>query len=157
VAGSGVITIGELSARTGCPVSALRFHEAEGLVTPHRSSGGQRRYMRSDIRRVSFIRIAQTLGLTLPEIRAELDALPGGRTPNAQDWSAISTRLKQRLEARISLLSALRDRLDGCIGCGCLSLESCALYNPQDRAGRKGPGPRYLLGDNPESARPDPA
>jgi MerR family transcriptional regulator, redox-sensitive transcriptional activator SoxR len=141
------ITIGELAARTGMTVSALRFHEARGLLTPHRTSGNQRRYLRSDIRRVSFIMIAQGVGLSVAEIAAELAALPHGRTPTADDWSAISLRLKERLDAAIHRLTRTRDVLDGCIGCGCLSLSNCQLFNRDDVAGAAGPGPRYALGD----------
>lgn len=143
------LTIGELSARTGVPVSALRFHEAEGLITPHRSAGNQRRYARADVRRVSFIRIAQGLGLSVAEVRAELARLPQGRTPTAADWRGIGVSLKERLDRQIAELTRTRDLLDGCIGCGCLSLDVCALYNPGDFAAGKGPGPRFILGDRP--------
>ncbi|MCU0881614.1 MAG: redox-sensitive transcriptional activator SoxR [Hyphomonadaceae bacterium] len=141
------ITIGELAARTGMSVSALRFHEARGLLAPHRTSGNQRRYLRSDIRRVSFILIAQNLGMSVAEISTALASLPHGRTPTPADWAAISTQLKQRLDAAIARLTRTRDVLDGCIGCGCLSLTHCGLYNRDDRAGITGPGPRYALGD----------
>jgi MerR family redox-sensitive transcriptional activator SoxR len=113
-----------------------------------RSRGNQRRFPRADIRRLSFALIAQQLGLTLGEIEAELATLPNSRTPNREDWRRISTRMRARLDERILLLSRTRDRLDGCIGCGCLSLDHCALYNPADRAARAGAGPRYLLGDS---------
>jgi MerR family transcriptional regulator, redox-sensitive transcriptional activator SoxR len=141
------VTIGELAARTGVSISALRFHESKGLLAPHRTSGNQRRYMRSDIRRVSFIVIAQGLGLSVSEIAGELAALPQGRTPTASDWTAISTRLQTKLDDTIARLTRTRAVLDGCIGCGCLSLTQCKLYNPDDRAGLAGPGPRYALGD----------
>jgi MerR family transcriptional regulator, redox-sensitive transcriptional activator SoxR len=141
------ISIGELAARTGMSVSALRFHEAKGLLVPHRTSGNQRRYLKSDIRRVSFILIAQGLGLTVGEIGAELSSLPNGRTPTLEDWAMISARLKDRLDQRIKTLTRTRDVLDGCIGCGCLSLKACQLFNRDDLAGRNGPGPRYALGD----------
>ena len=141
------LSIGELARRTGLSVSAIRFYEAKGLVGPLRTGGNQRRFPRSDIRRLSFALIAQRLGLTLREIVVELSALPPGRAPTREDWQAISLRLRGALEARIAMLERTRDRLDGCIGCGCLSLDRCALYNPGDRAARAGAGPRFLLGD----------
>lgn len=140
-----LLAIGEVAARTGLSVSAIRFYEEKGLVTAIRSSGGQRRFLRADIRRLSFVLIAQQLGLSIGEIGEELAKLPRGRTPTQQDWAAISRTIRGRIDARIAELERTRDRLDGCIGCGCLSLEKCALYNPQDRAGRKGPGPRHLI------------
>ena len=144
---ANLLSIGELARRTGLAVSAIRFYEERGLVRAVRSRGNQRRFARPDIRRLSFALIAQRLGLTLGEIEAELATLPEGRPPSRRDWQAISRRLRARLDARIGLLERLRDRLDGCIGCGCLSLDRCALYNPADRAARAGPGPRFLLGD----------
>jgi MerR family redox-sensitive transcriptional activator SoxR len=144
---AALFTIGELARRTGLSVSAIRFYEARGLVAPVRTGGNQRRFLRSDIRRLSFALIAQRCGLTLTEIEAELGALPLGRAPTRADWQRISERLRERLDARIALLQRTRDRLDGCIGCGCLSLDVCALYNPDDRVGSAGAGPRYLLGD----------
>jgi MerR family redox-sensitive transcriptional activator SoxR len=142
-----LLTIGELARRTGLSVSAIRFYEQRGLVGAVRTSGNQRRFLRSDIRRLSFAMIAQRCGFTLSEVQAELLALPHGRTPTQADWSAISERMRTALQGRIDLLTRTRDLLDGCIGCGCLSLERCALYNPQDRAAGAGPGPRYLLGN----------
>jgi MerR family redox-sensitive transcriptional activator SoxR len=142
-----LLTIGELARRTGLSVSAIRFYEARGLVAAIRTGGNQRRFMRSDIRRLSFALIAQRCGLTLGEIEREMAGLPNGRAPNREDWQAISSRLRATLDARIAILERTRDRLDGCIGCGCLSLETCALYNPDDRAARAGAGPRFLLGD----------
>jgi MerR family redox-sensitive transcriptional activator SoxR len=142
-----LLTIGELARRTGLSVSAIRFYEARGLVGAIRTGGNQRRFMRSDIRRLSFALIAQRCGLSLAGIEAELASLPLGRAPTRSDWEAISTRLRSTLDSKIALLEATRDRLDGCIGCGCLSLDRCALYNPGDRAARAGPGPRFLLGD----------
>lgn len=152
---SDILSIGELSARTGAAISALRFYEQRGLIAPFRNSGGQRRFMRSDIRRVAFILIAQQLGLGLSEIAAELGRLPAGRTPDAKDWRAISLRLRERISGQITRLEQTRDRLDGCIGCGCLSLKTCALYNPDDRAARLGHGPRYVMGDNPDGGTGD--
>ncbi len=142
-----LLKIGELSARTGVPVSAIRYYADAGLMHAYRTNAGQRRFARADIRRVSFILIAQQLGLSLEEIGAILQRLPDGRTPSREDWSRISAGIKARVEARISELERIRERLDGCIGCGCLSLETCKLYNPQDRLGAQGPGPRRLLGD----------
>ncbi|MBV7264631.1 redox-sensitive transcriptional activator SoxR [Erythrobacter ani] len=144
---SDLIPIGEMARRTGLSVSAIRFYEDKRLVEPIRSSGNQRRFLRSDIRRVSFIRIAQQLGLTLGEIEAEFAKLPHGRTPTARDWSSISTAIRRVLDDRIAELERTRDRLDGCIGCGCLSLKKCALYNADDHLAAKGPGPRQLLAD----------
>ncbi|HEX8379882.1 MAG TPA: redox-sensitive transcriptional activator SoxR [Allosphingosinicella sp.] len=147
MANPALLTIGDLARRTGLSVSAIRFYEARGLVAAIRTSGNQRRFMRSDIRRLSFALIAQRCGLTLGEIEREMASLPDGRAPTRSDWQAISERLRSTLDARIAMLERTRDRLDGCIGCGCLSLENCALYNPGDQAARAGPGPRFLLGD----------
>lgn len=144
------ITIGTLAARTGLAHSAIRYYEEEGLVHPERTAAGQRRFLRSDIRRLSFVMIAQKLGFPLARIRGLLERLPDKRTPNARDWAHISTEMRSELDARISELEHLRDKLDGCIGCGCLSLDKCALYNPNDRAAAKGAGPRYLMGDTTE-------
>jgi MerR family redox-sensitive transcriptional activator SoxR len=145
------MTIGDLAARTGLSVSAIRFYDARGLVQSTRAPSGHRRFRRADVRRLSFIRIAQQLGLSIDGIAAELAKLPQGRTPTAADWAGISRAVQAQLDARIAVLTRTRDRLDGCIGCGCLSLKSCALYNPEDRAARFGPGARYLLGDAPEA------
>jgi MerR family transcriptional regulator, redox-sensitive transcriptional activator SoxR len=142
-----VVSIGDLARRTGLSVSAIRFYEARGLIEPFRSSGGQRRFLRSDIRRLSFIRIAQQLGLSIEGIAVELAKLPHGRTPNAKDWVKIGAAMRTLLDERIAQLSRTRDLLDGCIGCGCLSLKKCALYNPGDRAAANGVGPRYVMGD----------
>ena len=146
---SAGISIGFVAERTGLAVSAIRYYEAQGLVFPWRNAGGQRKFHRSDIRRLSFVMIAQQFGFTLPQIKAELDRLPKGRAPTKSDWASISTEFRDVLDRRIETLTKMRERLDGCIGCGCLSLESCALYNPQDRAAGKGQGPRYLMGDAP--------
>jgi len=153
MAESKLIAIGELARRTGLSVSAIRFYEARGLVRPLRNSGGQRRFARADIRRLSFVLIAQQLGFPLARVRAELDRLPLDRSPSRADWERISRDFRGEIETRIAGLTRLRDRLDGCIGCGCLSLDTCALYNPDDRAGRQGAGPRYLV----EAAIPDAA
>jgi MerR family redox-sensitive transcriptional activator SoxR len=141
------MSIGQLARRTGLSVSAIRFYEARGLVQATRGAGNQRRFARSDIRRLSFALIAQQLGLTLSEIEAELATLPHGQAPTHADWRAIGTRMGGLLAAKIAMLQRTRELLDGCIGCGCLSLDRCALYNPNDRAARAGPGPRFLLGN----------
>lgn len=143
------LSIGQISARTGLAVSAIRFYEEKGLVTPGRNAGAQRRYHRADIRRLSFVMISQKLGFTLAEIRDLFAALPDNRTPTKADWTRIGKVFARKIDARIDGLTSLRDRLDGCIGCGCLSLKSCALYNPKDSAAAKGTGPRYLVGDQP--------
>jgi MerR family redox-sensitive transcriptional activator SoxR len=142
-----LLTIGALAERTGLSVSAIRFYEARGLISPFRTGGGQRRFLRSDIRRLSFALIAQRVGLTLPEIAAELGKLPLGRTPTLADWQRISRGFKRLLDERVAALERISETLDGCIGCGCLSLRKCALYNPEDRAARRGSGPRYAFGD----------
>ncbi|MFO6445524.1 redox-sensitive transcriptional activator SoxR [Erythrobacter sp. NE805] len=140
-----LLPIGEIARRTGLSVSAIRFYEEKRLVEPVRTNGNQRRFLRSDIRRLSFILIAQRLGLSLGEIEAELAKLPQGRTPTAKDWEAISARVRAGLDAKIAELVRTRERLDGCIGCGCLSLSHCAIWNPQDALAEQGPGPRTLL------------
>jgi MerR family transcriptional regulator, redox-sensitive transcriptional activator SoxR len=142
------LTIGELSRRTGVAASALRFYEAEGLIHATRTDGGQRRYARDVIRRVSFMRIAQQVGLSLDEIRGALASLPDGRTPTRRDWERLSSSWRPLLDARIEMLERLRDRLSGCIGCGCLSLDICPLYNPGDTLGSRGPGARLLIDDD---------
>ena len=140
------LPIGDLARRTGLSVSAIRFYENKGLVQPMRSNGNQRRFLRSDIRRLSFILIAQQLGLALSEIEDELAKLPQGRTPTAKDWRAISASIRDQLDRKIAQLTRTRSKLDGCIGCGCLSLSRCKLYNNQDEAAESGPGPRFVLG-----------
>ena len=140
-----MLTIGELSARSGVAPSALRFYEQEGLIGSQRTGGNQRRYERSELRRVSFIRIAQQVGISLERIRAALSELPDSRTPTKQDWEKLSRQWRAELDERIGMLERLRDNLTGCIGCGCLSLKSCALYNPGDVLAREGAGPRRLL------------
>jgi MerR family redox-sensitive transcriptional activator SoxR len=140
-------SIGELSERTGVASSALRYYESEGLIHAERSDGGQRRYPREVVRRVSFIRVAQQVGLSLDEIRGALASLPDSRTPNEQDWHRLSTSWRPRIDAQIGVLERLRDRLDGCIGCGCLSLTVCRLVNPGDEAAARGPGPRFVIED----------
>lgn len=142
-----VLTIGELARRTGVATSALRFYEAEGLLASTRTAGNQRRFLRADARRVSVIRAAQRLGVPLADVRRAFGALPEARTPTRADWARLSRSWRALLDRRIAELELLRDRLDGCIGCGCLSLEQCGLFNPDDRAAREGPGARYLLAD----------
>ena len=144
------ISIGALARRTGLAVSAIRYYESLGLVAPERNAGGQRRFERSDIRRLSFIAISQRLGFTLRRIGELLAGLPEGRTPDARDWARMSTAFRADIDARIAELELLRDKLDGCIGCGCLSLRRGALYNPDDQVRAKGPGPRFLLRDSGE-------
>lgn len=143
------LTIGDVEARTGVASSAIRFYEDEGMIASERSSGGQRRFNYETLRRIAFIRIAQRVGLSLPEIRKALGSLPSNRTPTKADWAKLSRTWRPRLDARIKALEDLRDELTSCIGCGCLSLRACSLYNPKDAAALRGPGPRYLLGDLP--------
>lgn len=138
------LSIGDLAQRTGLAVSAIRFYETHGIVKPLRNHGGHRRYGRADIRRLSFVMAAQTLGFGLAEIAEHLHDLPDHKAPNKADWTRISTGFRARIDARIAALEELRDKLDGCIGCGCLSLDSCALYNPRDIKGKTGTGPRNL-------------
>jgi MerR family transcriptional regulator, redox-sensitive transcriptional activator SoxR len=140
-----LLPIGELARRTGLAVSAIRFYEAKGLVQAFRTLGNQRRFLRSDIRRLSFILIAQRLGLGLAEIEAQLATLPQGRTPTLTDWQRISRSMRYEIDKKIQLLSLTRKKLDECIGCGCLSLTRCQLYNKDDRAGTGGTGPRFVL------------
>lgn len=139
------LSIGDLAARTGLAVSAIRFYETHGLVTPLRNAGGHRRYARADLRRLSFAMIAQRLGLSLASIAAHLASLPLDRAPTRADWTGISTTIRTDLDARITALERLRDSLDGCIGCGCLSLDRCTIWNPGDHAAALGPGPRHLI------------
>ena len=140
-----LLPIGALAKRTGLAVSAIRFYEAKGLIKPMRTGGNQRRFLRSDIRRLSFILIAQRLGLGLVEIESALVNLPQGRTPNQSEWQLVNRLLRAQLDAKIQLLNRARNKLDECIGCGCVSLSRCQLYNRDDRAGAAGPGPRYVL------------
>jgi MerR family redox-sensitive transcriptional activator SoxR len=147
------LTIGEVAERSGVATSALRFYEREGLIESTRSAGGQRRYHRDVLRRVAFIRAAQHVGLSLDEIRDSLASLPDNRTPTAADWEKLSRSWRPLLDDRIHELERLRDRLDSCIGCGCLSLRACRLFNPGDVAAELGPGPRYLMGNAPPRRR----
>ena len=141
------LSIGDLAVRTGLSESAIRFYETKGLITPDRNAGNQRRYEGSDLRRLSFILIAQQIGFSIEQIKETMASLPEGRTPTKADWSKISRRFRKTLDERIAMMERMRDRLDGCIGCGCLSLKVCQLYNPDDKAYRLGVGPRYIIGD----------
>ena len=146
---SEVLTIGEISRRSGVAASALRFYEEKGLITSEREGTGHRRYPRPVLRRIAFIVFAQRIGLTLEEIGTELAKLPPHRAPTRRDWSQLSQTWTSRIDRRIAELQRLRAGLTECIGCGCLSLERCQLSNPGDRAARNGPGPRYWVGDRP--------
>ena len=139
------LSIGDLATRTGLSVSAIRFYETKWLVTPDRNAGGQRRYEGSDIRRLSFVLIAQKMGLTIEQIGIVMSGLPEGRTPTKADWTRISTGFRKMLDDKIAMMERMREKLDGCIGCGCLSLKKCALYNPEDKARLDGAGPRFVL------------
>ena len=140
----GELTVGQVAARSGVAVSALHFYEAKGLVHSSRTSGNQRRFPRDVLRRVAFIRASQAVGIPLRRIRDALDRLPDGRTPTRRDWERLSAAWRDDLDERITGLQHLRDRLSGCIGCGCLSLGLCKLVNPDDVMGEQGPGARNL-------------
>jgi MerR family redox-sensitive transcriptional activator SoxR len=142
-----LISIGTLAQRTGVAVSAIRFYEDKGLIFSERTSGGQRRFRRSDIRRLSFILIAQRLGMGLDDIERTMARLPRERTPSQADWRRINQQMREEIDERIALLTRTRSRLDECIGCGCMSLERCQRTNRQDRAAGAGPGPRFVLVD----------
>jgi MerR family redox-sensitive transcriptional activator SoxR len=144
-----LLTIGEVSRRSGVASSALRFYEERGLIVSERAGSGHRRYPRPVLRRIAFIVFAQRIGLTLDEIGRELAKLPPDRAPTRRDWSRLSGGWTARIDQRIAELERLKDGLTECIGCGCLSLERCKLANPEDRAARQGPGPRYWVGDPP--------
>ncbi len=154
--GTDPLTIGELADRTGLSVSAIRFYEERGLLHPGRNAGGQRRFLRADIRRLSFVLVAQEFGFSIAEIAEQLKRLPEGRAPTKADWTRISREFRSHLDRRIERMTALRDKLDSCIGCGCLSMKTCQLYNSGDAAASKGRGPRYLLGDQPLKTEPGP-
>jgi MerR family redox-sensitive transcriptional activator SoxR len=141
------LTIGELAERAGVAASALRYYEELGLITSERTAGNQRRYPRAVLRRVAFIRSAQRVGLTLDEVADALSTLPEGRTPNKADWARLSRTWRPRIDAQIERLERLRDKLDGCIGCGCLSLRRCALNNSEDEVAPRGPGAVFLEPD----------
>src|SRR5690606_5086664 len=138
------LTVGEVAARSGLAVSAIHFYEAKGLIRSRRSAGNQRRYTREVLRRVAVIKVAQRIGISLASIREALQALPEGRTPTVKDWNRLSARWRAELDERINKLTLLRDQLDDCIGCGCLSMEACKLRNPGDTLSQQGPGPRLF-------------
>ncbi len=138
------LTVGEIARRSGFSASALRFYERNGLISASRTGGNQRRYARSVLRRLAFIRAATNVGLSLDEVAAELATLPAGRTPTRADWARLSRHWRSRLDEQIAALSRLRDGLDSCIGCGCLSLRTCAMSNPDDASGTRGPGAQFL-------------
>lgn len=138
------LTVGEVAARSGLAVSAIHFYETKGLIKSQRSAGNQRRYPREVLRRVAVIKVAQRIGISLASIREALQALPEGRTPTVRDWNKLSARWRAELDERITKLTLLRDQLDDCIGCGCLSMEACKLRNPWDELSEQGPGPRLF-------------
>lgn len=142
------LTIGELADRSGLATSAIRFYEANGLIESERNAAGHRRFRADALRRVSFIRVAQRVGLSLNDIGDALASLPSSRTPTRADWAMLARGWQPIIDERIALLEAMREKLDGCIGCGCLSLDTCEVYNLDDEAGRLGAGPRWLLGDS---------
>jgi MerR family transcriptional regulator, redox-sensitive transcriptional activator SoxR len=142
-----ILTIGEVAERSGVATSALRFYEDRGLIRSERNASGHRQYPRAVIRRVAFIVFGQKIGLTLEEIGAELAKLPQNRVPERSNWARLSAGWSRRIDERIAELKRLQSGLTECIGCGCLSLDRCRFVNPEDRAGRHGPGPRYWLGD----------
>jgi MerR family redox-sensitive transcriptional activator SoxR len=145
------LTIGELSARSGVAPSALRFYESHGLLSSTRTSGNQRRYDRAVLRRIALIQAGRAAGIPLKQIGAALETLPARRTPSRRDWERLSNTWRRDLDARIAGLTAVRDRLTTCIGCGCLSIDRCELLNPDDEAGRAGPGARYFERDSPRA------
>ncbi len=145
-----LLAIGAVAQRTGVAISAIRFYEGKGLISSERASSGHRRFRKSVIRRLSFILISQRLGYSLDEIKAQLDRLPNKRTPTERDWNQLANQFATDIDERIAGLQLLRRKLDECIGCGCLSLEKCRMWNPGDAASELGDGPRYLLGDTAE-------
>lgn len=147
----GLLTISEVSKRSGVAASALRFYEERGLIKSERAGSGHRRYLRAVLRRIAFIVFAQRVGLTLEEVGAELAKLPNNRVPERSDWAKLSRGWTDRIDERIAELERLRSGLTQCIGCGCLSLNQCQLSNPGDRAGRRGAGPRFWIGDRRNS------
>ncbi|MFC9326820.1 redox-sensitive transcriptional activator SoxR [Kitasatospora sp. NPDC057015] len=151
-----LLTIGQLAERSGLATSALRYYEKLGLIHAERTAGGQRRYPRATLRRVAFVRAAQRVGLSLEEARTALDRLPEDRAPSATDWSGVARSWQTRIDQQIAELERLKAKLTGCIGCGCLSISRCALYNAGDRAGAAGPGARYLLTRDPGGGGPEP-
>jgi MerR family redox-sensitive transcriptional activator SoxR len=144
------LPIGDFAARSGVAASALRYYEREGLIRSTRTTGNQRRYLRSELRRVAFIRIAQQVGVSLDEIREALASLPENRTPTKADWARLSARWRHKLDERIAVMERLRDQLSGCIGCGCLSMQRCHLINPADQLAARGQGPQMILNPPPD-------
>jgi MerR family transcriptional regulator, redox-sensitive transcriptional activator SoxR len=149
---SAELTIGEVAARSGVATSALRFYEAQGLITASRTGGNQRRYERAVLRRIALINAGRAAGISLERIRAALDSLPTGRTPTRRDWERLSRGWRDDLDRQITNLQAIRDRLTTCIGCGCLSIDACTLLNPDDEARELGPGAHYLRRDSRRAA-----
>ena len=143
------LSIGEVATRSGVAPSALRFYEREGLIASTRTDGNQRRYERAVLRRIAFIQAGRAAGIPLAEVNAALARLPANRTPSRRDWERLSNRWRADLDERIATLEALRNRLTTCIGCGCLSIDKCELLNPDDEAAEQGPGPHFLLEDQP--------
>lgn len=150
----GVLTINQVSRRSGVAASALRYYEERGLIRSERAGSGHRRFPRAVLRRIAFIVFAQRLGMSLEEVKAELDTLPTDHIPTGEDWSRLSGGWTRRVDERIAELERLKSGLAGCIGCGCLSLSSCGFVNPADRAGRLGPGPRVWIGDKAAERKP---
>jgi MerR family redox-sensitive transcriptional activator SoxR len=147
------LTLGQVAARSGVAVSTLHFYESKGLIRSRRSGGNQRRYARDVLRRIAFIRASQRVGISLNDIRRALEELPDNRTPTEEDWARLATAWREDLDRRISELLRLRDNLTECIGCGCLTIGSCRLYNPYDKLASEGPGPRRLFAE-PAEIRP---
>ena len=139
------LTVGQAATRIGVAASTLRFYESQGLIVSRRTEGGQRRYARDVLRRVAFIRAAQSVGLSLAEIRESLTGLPDDRAPTREEWEEFATQWRPRLEQQIATLVALRDKLSACIGCGCQTLDACSVFNPGDKAAERGPGAHYLV------------
>ncbi|MGO1077791.1 redox-sensitive transcriptional activator SoxR [Inquilinus sp. CA228] len=150
----GVLTINQVSRRSGVAASALRYYEERGLIRSERAGSGHRRFPRAVLRRIAFIVFAQRLGMSLEEVKAELDTLPTDHIPTGEDWSRLSGGWTRRIDERIAELERLKSGLAGCIGCGCLSLSSCGFVNPADRAARLGPGPRVWVGDKAAERKP---
>jgi len=150
----GVLTINQVSRRSGVAASALRYYEERGLIRSERAGSGHRRFPRAVLRRIAFIVFAQRLGMSLEEVKAELDTLPTDHIPTGEDWSRLSGGWTRRVDERIAELERLKSGLAGCIGCGCLSLSSCGFVNPADRAARLGPGPRVWIGDKAAERKP---
>lgn len=151
---ASTLTIGELAQRSGVATSTLRYYDRLGLIPAERSTGNQRRYPRSALRRIAFVRVAQRVGVSLDEISEALATLPGDRTPTKADWKRLSKRWHDRLDQRIAMLERLRERLTGCIGCGCLSMRTCRLYNPDDSLAATGAGPRRVLDPGDDGRQP---